>query len=126
VSDTDTTSILPLSRHAATRARQRGMRTSLLRIFMQLADRERPAGGACTFVTCSEAALAEARARGLPADDVARLERWVAVVAEHDQIVTVMNRETSYARFQRGSARLGARERATRQERRIRGGAQRT
>ena len=51
-----------------------------------------------------------------------RLGRLVLILAADGTVVTVMNRETWFARFQRGHARLSARERAQMAERRRRGG----
>jgi hypothetical protein len=111
-----------LSRHAANRLRQRGIKRELFDVFLSLADNERDVGGLCVARTCSEMALAEAARDGLSADDVAQLRRFVAVLGADGVVVTIMNSETWFARFQRGHARLSARERAVMNQRRERGG----
>jgi hypothetical protein len=111
-----------LSGHAADRLRQRGIKKELFHAFLSLADCERNVGGLCVARTCSEMALAEAARDGLSADEVAQLRRLVAILGEDGTVVTIMNSETWFGRFQRGHARLSARERAIMNHRRERGG----
>ena len=54
--------------------------------------------------------------------DHSNIKEHMKVIGADGVIVTVMNRPTWYARFQRGHARLNARERALMAERRSRGG----
>lgn len=124
----DTTSEFPpppTTRHAELQVRRRGIRRHVLAQLLAQGDTERDVGGGCVARTCSVFALAEAARRGVPPDDIEQLRRLVAILGPDGTIVTVMNRPTWYARFQRGHARLSARERAAMVARRNRGGAHR-
>ena len=115
----------PMSQHAVVRTQQRGVRRDVIALLMARYDVERPVGSGCTAMSCSRAAIAKAREEGEAPSMVERLIGLVLVVAPDGTIVTVQNHETRFARYQRGHARLSARERAQKAERRRRGGGER-
>ncbi len=115
----------PMSQHAIARTQQRGVRRDVIALLMARCDVERLVGSGCTALSCSRAAVTKAREEGAAPSMVERLTGLVLVVAPDGTIVTVQNYETQFARFQRGHARLSARERARKAERRRRGGGQR-
>ncbi len=111
-----------LSGHATKRSQQRGIRKALMNALLERFDLDRPVGDGCQALSCSRAALARAREDGVPTAIIERLGRVVLVISPDGVIVTAINRETWFARFLRGHARLSARERALKAERRRRGG----
>ena len=115
----------PLSRHATVRTQQRGIRRDVISLLVARCDVERLVGGGCAALSCSRAAIEKARQEGEAPSMLERLGRLVLILAADGTVVTVMNRETWFARFQRGHARLSARERAQMAERRRRGGSPR-
>ncbi|BDG74040.1 hypothetical protein Rmf_39690 [Roseomonas fluvialis] len=119
------TSIPRTTLHAEIQLRRRGVRGQMLALLLAHGDTERDVGRGCVARSCSRFALAEAARQGVPPDDVEQLRRLVAILGTDGTVVTVMNRPTWYARFQRGHARLSARERAAMAERRSRSGARR-
>lgn len=120
---TTDTSFPKTTAHAEIQLRRRGVRRQLLGLLVTEGDAERDVGGGCVARSCSAFALAEAARQGVSTDDIEQLRRLVAVIGADGTIVTVMNRPTWYARFQRGHAKLTARERTAMAERRNRGGA---
>ncbi len=114
-----------LSHHAMVRAQQRGVRPAVVDLLLARFDVERPIGSGCHAVSCSRSALDRARRDGLAASMAERLAGLVLIVAPDGSVITVLNRETWFARFQRGHARLGTRERARMAARRQRGGGAR-
>ena len=113
---------ISFSRHATKRSQQRGIRQALINALLERFDLDRPVGDGCHALSCSRAELARAREDGVPTAIIERLGRVVLVISPDGIIVTAINRETWFARFQRGHARLSARERARKAERRRRGG----
>jgi hypothetical protein len=122
MANTIDTPLPPTTLHAEIQLRRRGVRRHLLDILLAYGDTDRDVGGGCTARSCSSFAIADAARHGIMSGDLEQLRRLVAVIGPDGVIVTVMNRPTWYARFQRGHARLTARERALKAERRSRGG----
>lgn len=122
MANTIDTPLPPTTLHAEIQLRRRGVRRHLLDILLAYGDTDRDVGGGCTARSCSSFAIADAARHGIMSGDLEQLRRLVAVIGADGVIVTVMNRPTWYARFQRGHARLTARERALKAERRSRGG----
>lgn len=120
---TTNTPVPPTTLHAEVQLRRRGVRQHVLNLLLNQGDTERDVGGGRVARSCSAFALAEAARHGVPPDEIEQLRRLVAILGADGTIVTVINRPTWYARFQRGHARLSARERAVMAERRNRGGA---
>jgi hypothetical protein len=113
---------LDLSGHALSRAQQRGVRRSWIELLLGRFDVERPVGDGCHAISCSRRALAQAIDDGVAPGEIERLARLVLIVASDGTVVTVMNYQTAFARYQRGHASLSSRERARMAERRRRGG----
>lgn len=111
----------PLSRHAIARTQQRGVRRLVVELLLSRFDVERPVGDGCDAISCSRENLAKAIDDGVAPAMVERLAGIVLIVAPDGGIITILNRETRFSRFQRGHARLSARERARMAERRRRG-----
>ncbi len=107
--------------HALARLRQRGIREGQCTQVLDWADTARDVGGNCHAVSCSAAGLRRARAGGVPPQLLERLAGLVLIIGADGVIVTVVNRPTWFARFQRGHARLSSRERARMAARRERG-----
>lgn len=107
-----------VTRHAEVRAGQRGIRRETLEVFLEWADRDRLVGDGCVAVSWSMKGLERARRAGVRPALLDRARVLVAILSEDGSLVTVMNRETRQARYQRGSARLTGRERAIRSVRR--------
>ena len=122
MADTIDTPICATTRHAEIQLRRRGVRRHLLSLLLAYGDTDRDVGGGCSARSCSSFAIADAARHGVLPGDLEQLARLVAVIAADGAIVTVMNRPTWYARFQRGHARLSGRERALMAARRSRGG----
>lgn len=113
---------LPLSTHAVVRCQQRGVSHEVLDLLFERFDVERNVGRGCHAISCSREALALARRSGVAAALIERLAGVVVIIAPDGAVVTVMNRETWFARFQRGQSRMSARERAKKAARHRRGG----
>jgi hypothetical protein len=111
--------------HGLARLRQRGIREGIVQLLLQHADCERPVGDGCTAISFTRTGLDAARDAGLTPDLLGKLARLTAIRAEDGAVVTVQNRETCFARFQRGQARMTARERAIKAARRSRGAGSR-
>lgn len=108
------------TRHAEVRARQRGIRQEALELFLARADRDRLVGDGCVAWSWSRKALERARRDGVRPALLERACALVAILSEDCCLVTVMNRATRDARYQRGDARLTCRQRAIRAVRRQR------
>jgi hypothetical protein len=108
--------------HAEIQLQRRGVRRHLIEFVIAHGDTDRDVGDGCISRTCSNFAIAEAGRQGILSGELEQLRKLVAILGRDGAIVTVINRPTWYARFQRGHARLSARERAQMAERRRRGG----
>ena len=116
---------LRLSRHATRRSQQRGIRHKIIDFVCATFDLDRDVGSGRRAVSCSRIALDKALREGMATDIVDGARRLVLIISDDGVIVTVINRQTWFARFHRGHARLGARQRAKMAERRRRGGGYR-
>jgi len=116
---------LPLSSHATRRSQQRGIRHEAIDFVYATFDVDRDVGDGRRALSCSRGALDKALREGAATALVDGARRLVLIIGADGVIVTVMNSQTSFARFQRGHARLGARQRAKMAERRRRGGGYR-
>jgi hypothetical protein len=108
--------------HAEIQLQRRGVRRHLMEFLIAHGDTDRDVGDGCISRSCSNFAIAEAGRQGILSGELEQLRKLVAILGRDGTIVTVINRPTWYARFQRGNARLSARERAQMAERRRRGG----
>lgn len=107
--------------HAEVQLQRRGVRRRLLALLLAYGDTERDVGSGCVARHCSTFAISEALRLGALAGDAEQLRRLVVIIGADGAIVTVINRPTWYARFQRGHARLSSRQRAMMAQRRSRG-----
>ena len=81
-----------LTRHATTRANQRGVTLELINALLMFADVEVPVDDGCTCLRCSRKALAVADLRGMLGSIAERLKGLRAIVADDTgQIVTVFH-----------------------------------
>lgn len=109
---------LSSTRHAEARVRQRGIRQDALELFLARADRDRLVGDGCVAWSWSRKALERAKRDGIQPALLERACVLVAILSEDCCLVTVMNRATRDARYQRGNGRLTCRQRAIRAARR--------
>jgi hypothetical protein len=107
-----------MSLHAASRCRQRGIRSDVVNLIRAQFDRDHDAGAGSAAFSISGQRLAELRAEGVPASVIDQARRTVLIAAGDGAIVTVINRPTWFARFHRGADRLGHRRRRNRRTRR--------
>ena len=110
------------SKHATRRSQQRGIPPEVIMALLDRFDIDHPVGKGCYALSCSRTELARARADGISASMIEYLGRVVLVTSDDGVIITTINRETKFARFQRGHARLSARERSRKASRRRRVG----
>jgi hypothetical protein len=81
-----------LTKHARTRANQRGITLELIEALLVFADMEVPAEGGCTCLRCSREALAAAELRAVIGSIAERLQGLAAIVADDTgEIVTVFH-----------------------------------
>lgn len=114
-----------LTRHAEARMNQRGVTMETLRRALDWHDRAVPVGEGCSALSLSPQRERALREAGVAPALLDRVRPLVVLLAENGAVVTVMNRETWFARFVTGRARLTARDRARMAERRRRGGCRR-
>jgi hypothetical protein len=91
---------LRMTKHARTRAAQRSIRSADLKMWEHFADREEHAPGGATYLQISHSAAEEARAAGIPFDQLRRLRRIRVVVADGAAITVyrtapIRNRKTT-------------------------------
>jgi hypothetical protein len=110
--------LLPFTRHAEARLRQRGICREVVELFLARADRDRLVGDGCAAWSWSRMALEQAKRDGVRPALLERVRKLVAIVSEEGCIITVMNRPTRHARYQNGGGRLDCRQKALRADRR--------
>lgn len=81
-------SVASLTKHAITRANQRGLKTADLQLVFAMADQEREAGGGCYKVSLSTQALEELRAEGRVSASRAERLRRIQIVTDGRSIIT--------------------------------------
>jgi hypothetical protein len=79
-----------LTRHAARRSRERGLRLSDVARLIDMADRVVPVGGRAVSMWLSRVGAAELRAEGWPAKALARLTHHYVVVSDGGTVITVL------------------------------------
>ncbi len=82
---------LALSRHALTRANQRGITHQLIRDLLELADVEEPVGGGCTVLRLSRRQLRDRDLRARLGSRADRLQNIALVWSAEGEIVTVVH-----------------------------------
>ena len=100
-----------MSLHAASRCRQKGIRSEVVDLIRAQFDRDYDAGAGVAAISISRQRLAALRAEGFPASVIDQARRTILIAADDGAIVTVINRPTSFARFHYGAERLGHRRR---------------
>jgi hypothetical protein len=103
-----------MTRHAATRCKQRGIRTEVVNLIRAHFDRDYHAGAGAVAISISRRRLAELLAEGVPASVIGQAGHTVLIVADEGAIVTAINRPTWFARFHYGGDRLSYRRRSGR------------
>ena len=110
-----------LSRHASLRICQRSILRDDLEFVLRHGENACDVGDGCAAISISRLQMPELCLSGAPMSRLERLLRIVVIVARDGSVVTAINRETRFARFLRGPARLTCRERALKAARRRRG-----
>ena len=82
---------LTLTRHAAIRARQRGIGAAMLDAFLSLADAEAPVGGGCIALSISRSTKRDRAIRAAFGPMLDRIADLAMVLAEDGSVVTVMH-----------------------------------
>ncbi len=84
-------SSIALTRHAARRARQRGIGGDLIDAFLSLADWETPVGSGCTALSISRRLKRDPDIRAAFGPLLDRIARLAMVMAPDGEVVTVMH-----------------------------------
>jgi hypothetical protein len=103
--------------HAATRCRQRGIKSEVVNLILTHFDRDHHAGAGARAVFISRQRLAELESVGVSAAVIDRAGRTILILADDGAIVTAINRPTWFARFHYGADRLGHRRQPRRHAR---------
>jgi hypothetical protein len=82
---------MSLSRHAGTRAQQRGVPHAALEALFAYADGETPAGGGCSVLRLSRTALSSPEIRAALGRQADRLGSLAVVINGDGEIVTVLH-----------------------------------
>ncbi len=82
-------SFLALTKHAARRCAQRGVKKMDFAAFFEAADTDRQVGQGCTAWTISEGRVAELRADGMAPSKIDVISKMVCVVGHDGRVLTV-------------------------------------
>ena len=98
--------IKDMTKHAAARCNQRGIRAEVVDFVLAHFDRDHHAGAGAVAVSISRRHLAQLKPDGVPATVIDQAARTVLIIADDGAIITAINRPTWYARFHYGADRL--------------------
>jgi hypothetical protein len=101
---------LPLTRHAETRCKQRGIRKDIIGFVTANFDRDCEAREGAAAISISRKRLRELETQGVPVSLIERAARTVLIVAADGGIITAINRPNSFAHYHYGAQRLGHRQ----------------
>lgn len=102
----------PYSHHAQSRMQQRGIGAELVQLVLEYGDGSRDVGDGCRSVYIERSQILDLLRIGIRPELLARACRVAVIEASDGTIITVINRETRFSRFNRGHARLSCRQRA--------------
>jgi hypothetical protein len=106
--------IKDMTKHAAARCNQRGIRAEVVDFVLTHFDRDHHAGAGAVAVSISRRHLARLQLDGVPARLTGQAACTVLIIGDDGAIITAINRPTWYARFHHGADRLGHRRRSRR------------